>query len=143
MFLNCQIFLFNTFENSCSTSSNVWIIVPLSCSFWSNEILVQFLNSYSRVLLFPVVNSYHRFLIHKVVEDFPELHSFSIGQDPNRRTVVTKVKRQASIHEKHGHLATQNSLLWINIHLALIIVDFYWWKEVENILKYQVPVIYL
>lgn len=45
------------------------------------------------VLLFPVVNSYHRFLIHKVVEDFPELHSFSIGQDPNRRTVVTKVKR--------------------------------------------------
>lgn len=45
------------------------------------------------VLLFPVVNSYHRFLIHKVAEGFPELHSFSIGQDPNRRTVVTKVKR--------------------------------------------------
>ncbi|XP_078311787.1 uncharacterized protein LOC111137341 isoform X2 [Crassostrea virginica] len=45
------------------------------------------------VLIFPVVNSYHRFLIHKIVESFPELHSFSIGQDPYRRTVVTKVDR--------------------------------------------------
>ncbi len=42
-----------------------------------------------RVLIFPPVNNYYRLLIHKTVEEeFPDLSSFSIGADEERRTVV-------------------------------------------------------
>lgn len=79
------------FQDRYLTSSDQELVQKLSSK------LIEFSertpDSKKIVLLFPVVNSYHRFLIHKVVEGFPELHSFSIGQDPNRRTVVTKVKR--------------------------------------------------
>lgn len=39
--------------------------------------------------MFPPVNSYYRLLIHKQVERLqPDLHSFSIGVEEGRRTVV-------------------------------------------------------
>merc|ERR550519_545495 len=46
--------------------------------------------SVARVLVFPPVNNYHRFLIHKVVEEgFPQLATFSVGVEANRRTIIT------------------------------------------------------
>ncbi|XP_033342397.1 uncharacterized protein LOC117229749 isoform X1 [Megalopta genalis] len=42
-----------------------------------------------RVLVFPPVNNYRRFIIHQLVQDrFDDLHTFSIGQGLDRRTVV-------------------------------------------------------
>ncbi|XP_015434853.1 PREDICTED: R3H and coiled-coil domain-containing protein 1 isoform X2 [Dufourea novaeangliae] len=42
-----------------------------------------------RVLVFPPVNNYRRFIIHQFVQDrFDDLHTFSIGQGVDRRTVV-------------------------------------------------------
>ena len=50
-------------------------------------------NYFSRVLVFPPVDNYHRLLIHKTVEEFLELHSFSIGEGEDRRTVVCRQER--------------------------------------------------
>ncbi|KOC59860.1 R3H and coiled-coil domain-containing protein 1-like [Habropoda laboriosa] len=42
-----------------------------------------------RVLVFPPVNNYRRYIIHQLVQDrFTDLHTFSIGQNSARRTVV-------------------------------------------------------
>nr|XP_031843204.1 R3H and coiled-coil domain-containing protein 1 isoform X1 [Nomia melanderi] len=42
-----------------------------------------------RVLVFPPVNNYRRYIIHQLVQDrFEDLHTFSIGQGSDRRTVV-------------------------------------------------------
>ncbi|ESO96822.1 hypothetical protein LOTGIDRAFT_231658 [Lottia gigantea] len=52
------------------------------------KFLNDYQNSTTRVLIFPPFNSYHRLLVHKVIEVSPVLHSFSIGEGDQRRTVV-------------------------------------------------------
>ena len=66
--------------------------LPILAS-WLNNKSSRFLHwqfsFVSSVLLFPPVTNYHRLLIHKTVEaDFPFLHSFSVGEKDDRRTVV-------------------------------------------------------
>ncbi|XP_052131902.1 R3H and coiled-coil domain-containing protein 1-like [Frankliniella occidentalis] len=44
---------------------------------------------FDSVLVFPPVNSFYRFLIHQLAQDnFDQLRTFSIGEDPDRRIVV-------------------------------------------------------
>ncbi|CAL4121909.1 unnamed protein product [Meganyctiphanes norvegica] len=53
-------------------------------------LLFQHQRESTLALVFPALNARRRFLIHHTVqEDFPNLATFSVGEDESRRTVVT------------------------------------------------------
>ncbi|XP_014665177.1 PREDICTED: coiled-coil domain-containing protein R3HCC1L-like, partial [Priapulus caudatus] len=58
-------------------------LVTADVDFWLRNV-----KNRPRVLVFPPVSSYHRLLIHNIAQTFTELCTFSIGQGPERRTVV-------------------------------------------------------
>ncbi|KAL5017164.1 hypothetical protein ScPMuIL_006753 [Solemya velum] len=61
-----------------------------------------------RVLLFPPVDSYHRLLIHRTAEEYPSLHTFSIGDGNARRTVVCL--QEALKRERYRYMTTPRPL---------------------------------
>ena len=55
-----------------------------------------------RAMIFPAIDSRRRYLLHKTVEMYyPQLCTFSVGEDDNRRLIIAFVKRL----EKYGNIA--------------------------------------